>query len=140
MKKSEAKNKDLEAHVTSLKHELEVANQLETENKARIVSLTKEIAESKKSSDDTESQKVNLTEIEKEFKSKIASLENKLKKTVPKTELDDLMLLMSDIDDKKDKYKEKLKALGEKFQVTRKMMKMMKKMMMKTNISTVQCK
>lgn len=52
--------------------------------------------------------KVEIQQIEK-----MKSLEDKYSSYVPKSDLDDLMLLMSDLDDKNKAYKSHLRKLGE---------------------------
>lgn len=49
----------------------------------------------------------------KKIEEKLKNLQNKYASYVPKSDLDDLMLLMSDLDDKNKAYKSRLKELGE---------------------------
>lgn len=55
----------------------------------------------------------NKSEDEVKIEEKLKNLQNKYASYVPKSDLDDLMLLMSDLDDKNKAYKSRLKELGE---------------------------
>ncbi|GME86286.1 unnamed protein product [Ambrosiozyma monospora] len=48
-----------------------------------------------------------------ELKGKVKTLEESLSSVVPKEELDDMMLVMSDLDDKNKALKKRLRELGE---------------------------
>ncbi|KAI5959330.1 USO1 [Candida theae] len=95
MEEIEKLKKENESLVTSV--------QLEKENARKSTKRTDEIAQIK------QKHKEEIQEMEKRIK----SLEDKYSSFVPKSDLDDLMLLMSDLDDKNKVYKSRLKKLGE---------------------------
>ncbi|WEJ93278.1 Vesicle-mediated ER to Golgi transport protein [Yamadazyma tenuis] len=68
--------------------------------------LRTEIDQLRKQSESTQA------DLKKHIESLKAQLKSSTKETVAKSELDDLMLLLSEMEDSKDKYKAKLKALG----------------------------
>ncbi|KAG5418714.1 USO1 [Candida metapsilosis] len=66
-----------------------------------------------KANEETQQLKKQHEEEVQKVEKKLKSLEDKYSSYVPKSDLDDLMLLMSDLDDKNKAYKSRLKELGE---------------------------
>lgn len=101
---------------TKLKQELEISKKNEDSLNKELESLKSSQTNKEKDNKDFDSQKAKFLESEKKLKEEVESLKKKLKEQsssmVPRSELDDLMLLMSDIDEHNKKYKKQLKALG----------------------------
>ena len=108
------------------KVEAEFANlqkcQKDTESKLEVVEkekddISKELEKEKSANEESVKQLKSIEESSKssseKYELEIKKLKDKLNKYVPKSDLDDLMLLMSDLDEKNKAYKKKLKTLGE---------------------------
>ncbi|GME83841.1 unnamed protein product [Ambrosiozyma monospora] len=121
----DAKAKELETNKKLSKDQVTKLKDGSTSLENRIKELEKQLQDTKLDSDTkirtlteelmkTTSEKDNLKNENTiaELKGKVKTLEASLSSVVPKEELDDMMLVMSDLDDKNKELKKRLRELG----------------------------
>ena len=88
-------------------------DKIENEKNDLVKSHEKLNVEHKETSTKLQNVEEENKKITAKYESELKKLQDKLKNCVPKSDLDDLMLLMSDLDEKNKAYKSRLKKLGD---------------------------